>query len=316
VTRETKVVERIRARAGFTLIEILVAIMIMGLMLLSITKLLNAVRTTRDRIHNIQETQLAGPAIIDMIERDLLGIVTINVPRAYHLRIKNRIELGRDADRIDFVTTSDGLVLIPQDDRLVRADYNEIGYVTRPNPNDDHFLELYRREGFGVDDEPFEGGSYTFLHDQVRDLSIEIFEEDGPDIEPLEEWGMDPDDPERIGLPASIRISLTLELAPRLLREQIEMDSSDKRTVTYHRIIRFPQWLRVAEDEIPRLAVPTPPTGSTSGAGGGGGGGEPLGEDDFTNGTGNVGGGTGGSDRGSAGGGAGGAGGGGGKSGG
>ena len=41
---------------------------------------------------------------------------------------------------------------------MIRADYNEVGYVLRPNPDNDEFLKLYRREDYGIDEEPMRGG--------------------------------------------------------------------------------------------------------------------------------------------------------------
>lgn len=52
------------ATAGFTLVEVLVTLLIMGGIMVSMTQILGAARNTRDTIHNIQETQLAGPAIL------------------------------------------------------------------------------------------------------------------------------------------------------------------------------------------------------------------------------------------------------------
>ena len=290
-----------RGTAGFSMVEVLVALLIMALMLTSITRMLTTVRTTRDHIHNTQETMLAGPAIMDMVERDLLAVFTLDRPKDLHLRVRNRVELGLDADRIDFVTTTDGKEWEMFEDRAARADLNEVGYVARPNPEYDEFLELYRREDFGVDDEPFSGGRYTFLHDRVMSFSIEVFSEDGVDAEVLEEWGVLAGDEETSGLPAWVRISMTLELAPRLLREQLVRTDPGDRVVTYTRIVRFPNVLRVALDDSPRLALPAqrPDTGAggptgpidATGAGGGGFGG-PLPGDGRGGGGGGRGGGT------------------------
>ena len=244
---------------AFTLVEVLIAVMIMGMMLMSITKMLTAVRTTRDTVHNIQESMLAGPAILDQIERDLAGILVMDRPLALHLRVTNRIDLGLDADRIDFVSTSNSMDWLAEGDRFLRADYNEVGFCARPNKDEDQFLELYRREGFGVDDEPFPGGKYQFLHDRVRAFDIEVLARDGDEDEPLEEWGKNPEDEETIGLPAAVRISITIELAPRLLREQLVFLDSDKRTVTYTRTVRFPEALRGEEGTIPYLTIPASP---------------------------------------------------------
>lgn len=262
------------ASAGFTLIEILVAVAIMGLMLAGVTQILASVRTTRDLVHNIQETQLAGPAILDLVERDLRGIFTTSLPTEFHLQVKNEVILGEDADRIDFFTTTDSLIWSGEGERFVRADFNEVGYCLRPSPLNDDFLEIYRREGFGIDDEPMQGGRYTFLHDRVVSFDIQIYAEDGPDAEPVEEWGLDPSDPETQGLPASIHIILQIELAPRLTAEQLaHLRLKQKRS--YERIIRFPEALRVVEGDVPRLGIPSAEAaadGATPAGGPGGGG--------------------------------------------
>ena len=249
------------ARRGFTIAEVLITVAIMSLMLVAITRVLNSVRITRDRVHNIQETQLAGPLIVDMIVRDLRGIHVTDRPRATHLSVEDRVEYGLDADRIDFVTTTNSREALIDGDQRLRADICEVGYMARIRPGDDQFLELYRREGFGVDDEPFSGGRYTFLSDRVKALTIDVYPEDGPDIEPLPEWGGEVSDPEFQGLPAWVEIRLTLENTPRLLREQVERSSRERATVTYVRSFRFPEGLRFEDDEaIPRYGIPAPST--------------------------------------------------------
>jgi prepilin-type N-terminal cleavage/methylation domain-containing protein len=260
----TRAERRNSTAQGFTLVEVLIAVMIMGMMLMSITKMLTAVRTTRDTVHNIQESMLAGPAILDQIERDLAAILVLDRPVALHLQVTNRIDLGLDADRIDFVSTSNSMDWRSEGDRFLRADYNEVGFCARPNEDEDQFLELYRREGFGVDDEPFTGGTYQFLHDRVRAFDIEVLPVDGDEEEPLEEWGKNPEVEDEIGLPAAVRISVTIELAPRLLREQLVFLDNDKRTVTYTRTVRFSEMLRGEEGTIPYLTIPASPADASA----------------------------------------------------
>lgn len=252
---------RAAKRAGFTLIEVMVTIAVMGLMLAGITQILSAVRFSRDIIHNEQEQYLAGPAILDQIERDILAIFVTGVPLADHIKIENKVLGGADADRIDFWSGTDSLIWNEISDRKVRADINEVGYCLRPNPAEDDFLELYRREGFGVDQDPHKGGRYIFLHDRVRGFNIEIFSERGPEdmVDPLEEWGLDESNPDTQGLPAYIRVTLEIELEPRLLQETLLYT---KQLKTYERIINFSESLRYEqENDIPRLTIP-------SGAGG------------------------------------------------
>ena len=255
-------------RAGFTLVEVLLTLLIMGGIMLAMTTILTAARTSRDTIHNIQEAQLAGPAIMDLIERDLRGIATYDRPIAGQLRVKNRVMLGIDGDSLDFVTTNDSVVLQDVENRFVRADANEVGYRLRKAQDSDQFLEIYRREGFGVDGDPFEGGNFVFLHDRVKGFDIQCYAKDGADQDPADEWDSGTAS-DGTGLPARIEITLTLELAPRLVNEQLLVASIERRTVVYRRVIRLPESLRVKEEAIAMPMVPQkpkPPTSALPGA--------------------------------------------------
>ncbi len=249
------------SRAGFTLVEVLITLLIMSGIMVSLAEILTAARTARDTVHNVLETQTAGPAILDLIERDLRGILTYDTTRVRQLRIKNRVVMGFDADSIDFVTNSDSMVLHQLDERFVRADLNEVGYHLRPSPQNDQFLEIYRRESFGVDEEPFDGGVYQYLHDRVKAFDIQVFRKDGPDEEPVDHWNTE-EGSEDIGLPARVEITLTLELAPRIVHEQLRVAPVDRRTVVYKRIVRLPETLRGDEAKIPIPAIPTIATGA------------------------------------------------------
>ena len=239
--------------SGFTLVEVMVTILITSMLMVAITQILDAARLTRDSIHNMQETQLAGPAILDRIEADLRGLSFFNREPAEAIRVRNRIVHGLDGDSLDFATTSNSLLWTKGKERALRSDLSEVGYRLRPNPDDNDFLEIFRRESFGVDDEPFEGGNFTFLHDRVRAFDIQVFDEDGVDAEPEEEWG---GDAEFNGMPRRIEIELMLELSPRLTRERLPGVLNNQRTVTYRRIIRFPQMFFVAQRVQPLPVIP------------------------------------------------------------
>lgn len=256
--------------AGFTLMEVVLAVAIMSLLMVAMTQILTSARNTRDTIHNLQENQLAGPAILDMIERDLRAISIMNRAPSDLLRVRSRAIGNGDADSIDFVTNTNSLVVTHTPDRFVRADVNEVGYRLRTNTQDDDFLEIYRREGLGVDEEPFDGGYYSFLNERVKSLDILVYAADGPDEEPLEEWNTFDD--EEVGLPARVEISLTLELAPRITGEALTIADVDEREVTYTRIFRFPEHLRRAIEVqpvviIPQINAPSPEGGGAGGAG-------------------------------------------------
>ncbi|HUR28597.1 MAG TPA: prepilin-type N-terminal cleavage/methylation domain-containing protein [Planctomycetota bacterium] len=255
---------------GFTLVEVMVVVLIISGIMLAITSVLDSARVSRDTIHNLEETQLAGPAIMDLLERDIRAMITYDMPIESLLRVKSRVVSGLDADSIDFVSTTDSLAAWDIDRRATTNDYGEVGYRLRPNPEDKDLLEIYRRESFGVDDKPFEGGQFIFLHDRVRHFDIQIYTEDGPDADSIEEWNVNPSDTDKMGLPARLSIELTLELAPRIQREQIVFKSADKRTITYRRVIRIPQSMRDAltAPPIPDIPKLSPPGASGSDPGG------------------------------------------------
>ncbi|MFT5197485.1 MAG: hypothetical protein ACI87O_000124 [Planctomycetota bacterium] len=253
---------RLNQRSAFTIVEVMIAVAIMSMMLVAILQVLSAVRLTRDRIHNTQETQMAGPIIMDLITEDLRGLHILGRAKVEHLKINDRVLYGLDADRIDFVTTTSSREPVMIDGRLRRSQVSEVGYVTRSNPQDDEFLELFRREDFGVDELPYLGGTYTFLSDRVKSFTIECFAQDGDEAEVITEWGSQKvTDDTYVGLPASVIITLTLENAPRLLQEQLEFQSTARMTVTYQRTIRFPEAQRRQESELVFLGIPSLPTG-------------------------------------------------------
>ena len=118
---------------------------------------------------------------------------------------------GLDGDSLDFVATTNSLVTRYDRDRYLQSDVNEIGYRLRPNPNYDDFLEIYRREDMGVDDDPTEGGKYYKVCDGVRSLRLDWFAEDpgepgSDDADGKTEW-----DAKKEGkLPWACRVTLVL----------------------------------------------------------------------------------------------------------
>ncbi len=258
---------RRQARAGFTLMEILLTLLLMAGIMLTITQILTRARQIRDQIHNMQERQLVGPAILDLIEHDIRAMLIYNRDPEDLLRIEDRVLSGLDADKLDFVTTTDSMVPFRrhEGESFRHADINEVGYRLRVSPSSDDFLEIYRREDFGVDEEAMQGGSFTLLHDRVKGFDIQVYDEDGQDAEPIEEWGREGGDEDHQGLPLRIEISLTLELNPRLISQT---SSRDVREMTYGRTIRLPESLLLAFQTQPIPTIPVPTTPNTTEVGG------------------------------------------------
>lgn len=242
-------------RGGFTIAEVLVVVVIMSGILVSITQVLSAARDTRDTIHNMNETQLAGPAILDMIEADLRGLFTYSMRPAKVLRVTQNDLSGEPADRIDFVTTTNSKLFQLGQTRVIRSDFNEVGYMLRENPDRSDFLELYRREGFVADEEPFTEGEYTFLHDRVKFFDITVYDEEGPDAEPLDEWNTEAEPENR--LPLRIEIEMKIEMAPRLLDPtRAASELAGQLEVTYKRSFRLDEPLLLSYEIEPVARIP------------------------------------------------------------
>lgn len=268
------------AQRGFTLIEILITLLLMAGILLTITQVLTGARKTRDKIHNLQDAQKAGPAILQLMEQDLRALYTHDRDRAFTLRVRDDTLGGADADSIDFVSAVRSLIKYRETDNedFHLAPINEVGYHLRKNPSNDDFMEIYRREDFGVDELPFSGGRYSLLHDRVKGFNIAVYREDGPEAEPEDYWDAE-EDLELVGLPARVDLELTIELAPRLTGEQIVFD---RRTLTYRRTFHFSEIQRSAMSAQvipsipswqPPVDEPPPGVGDPGGENGGEGGG-------------------------------------------
>ena len=144
----------------------------------------------------------------------------------------------------------------------------------RRNTNQRGYPEEYNQEEYDDDDRDYSRGGNSYDDDGPERFEDEpslfsnenTITEDGEDAEPIEEWGDEAtnEDYQR-GLPTRLEISLTLELAPRITNEQIRVVPADRRTVTYRRIIRLPESLRMAMAEMPVPMIPAPASGGEDG---------------------------------------------------
>ncbi|MFN7587451.1 MAG: type II secretion system protein J, partial [Planctomycetota bacterium] len=80
-----------RAMRGFTLIEVLLAVAISSVVLLTVSTTFHVMLNARDVVEDLAESTEAGPRIMNLIERDLMGIWTFNVQ-------ENRVFRGRNMD--------------------------------------------------------------------------------------------------------------------------------------------------------------------------------------------------------------------------
>lgn len=262
---------RARERA-FTLIELMVTLAITGMMLVVIYGVIVTTLRARERMSEAGELGELGPAILDLLEGDLRALTPYDIADLAVLRGVDHTIGGEDADGIDFICTTDATVPEETISGMTRSDECEVGYRVRNSPHNPDFLELWRREQNHVDGDPFAGGVYQLLTDRLRALDIKYLFED-PSAPPAprgmrsfeeeREW----DTTRRGGFPAGIRVTLSLDLFPGKVREDLPPEEVERYLRTYVRTIPLARDL-----ELCARLVPIPPSVARTGSEGEGGG--------------------------------------------
>lgn len=262
-----------RPNAGFTLIEILVALLLTGLVMTSVFGVLHDAMTARDHIHNVSQLQRTGPMILDLIESDLRSMAPFNVGerRVFNGR-KNSIN-GADADVFDFVANrvattdvllNDGVLAA---ERALRAPLCEIGYRLKRNERNNKFIELWRREEQLLQDDPFSGGVYTRVYDKVTNFRVTYFSEPGSQARAEDHWNSE----EAGTMPHRIKIEFELEIEPRV--ENSDQPSDFSRRRGFARVFNLDPDINRAFVANVRPRIPDVPKNDEQPGGGPGGGG-------------------------------------------
>src|SRR5262245_46330174 len=197
-----------RGQSGFTLIEVLLAIGITATVMVTVGSTFHVLLNARDVVDDLTESTEAGPRILNLIERDLRGLWTYNVHNNAVFRGRDMDVNGRDADRMDFLTTTDasGFVLDLQDVPR-KPTICEVGYWFKPNPRYRDVFEMWRREDPMVDQELITQGSFQLVHDRVKSFKVTYYETLGYEAEERLEWDSSTEDK----LPQRIKIEFTIE---------------------------------------------------------------------------------------------------------
>jgi prepilin-type N-terminal cleavage/methylation domain-containing protein len=256
---------------GFTLIEVLLAIAITATVMLTVATTFHVMLNARDVIDDLSESTEAGPRILNLIERDLQGLWTWNVHNNAVFRGRDMDVNGRDADRMDFLTTTDAVGFVLDMQNVPRKPtICEVGYWFKPNARYRDVFEMWRREDPMVDEDLVTEGSYQLVHDRVKSFKITYFRALGNEAREEVEWDSAVED----AMPKRIKIEFTIERkrSSRNVVNDIEIDDFEGADKTYVRHFvfdeRFDKVLAANTARIP--LYPPEPTGE-------GGGGEPTG---------------------------------------
>jgi prepilin-type N-terminal cleavage/methylation domain-containing protein len=261
--------ERIR-QAGFTLIEVLLAIGITATVMLTVGTTFHIMLNARDVVDDLAESSEAGPRILNLIERDLRGLWTYNVRNNAVFKGVMADVNGRDADRINFLTTTDsvGQVLdlnnVPHKTTLC-----EVGYWFKPNQRLRDVFELWRREDPMVDNDlttQASEGTFQLVHDRIKSFRVRYYETLGFEAEELFEWDSSKEDK----LPKRIKIEFTIERrrSSSNVVSDVEIEDFEGAEKKYVRHFVLPKRLdNILQANNARIPVVPPPPIEDAGSG-------------------------------------------------
>jgi prepilin-type N-terminal cleavage/methylation domain-containing protein len=186
-------------KAGFTLLEVLLAVTILGIVLSMVYMILISTLQARDIIQSKSEVDRVANRIISIISSDLQSTYL------YQLEDKSSFigkKTGSGAE-IHFVTNKDSLIYGSN----TRSDLSEISYFLSRNPEERGSFYLVRREDFFVDNALIKGGQGIRLFDRIRNFTIRFHSSGSP---PRMDW----DNKKQKKLPSAVEIYFTIPEAP------------------------------------------------------------------------------------------------------
>ena len=247
-------------RAGFTLMEVMIALGIMAMVMVAHYSTLNATLRARDQIEIESRSARLGPQILDVIESDLRRAWIMDIDGDKVFLGESRTIDGEPADSLSFLTNVDSTVTHRVGEREVESDVCETGYKLRRNPDLPDVLELWRRQSFHVDEEPLKDGVYERLHDRVVRFQVRYRDKLDPYADQLMDW----DSSKMHRLPAVVEIELALEVLPRTV-ENVGKQDAVSRTLVYKRSIPL-----LPNSALVMRVHPVPPSFAAAGGTSGG----------------------------------------------
>jgi general secretion pathway protein J len=208
MTRRRIIRGKRRARAGFTLVELLVAITILAAISLLIYGAFSGMKRSNEGLERVQDRYREGRLAMARIARELQSsYISAHAPLNQALMVQKTAFIGSrgtPADRVDFNSFSNRR----RDRDSHDSDQCEISYFGSPNPDGSGTVDLARREAALLDMDPDKGGKVEVLATDIDLFDLEYL--DPTTATWLETW----DTTQAIGqpnrLPLQVRIILVL----------------------------------------------------------------------------------------------------------
>ncbi len=219
---------------GFTLLEILLAVVVLTLLLSGVYAVLLGTLRAVERVEYVTQRAEIGPGILRVVARDFEHAVMPGGAAPGAFRSKSQNYGGFSLDQVDFVANVPALGPLEGgiDAGPPRpSPMNEVGYRLEPNPFAPGLFKLYRRESWFVEGDPLAGGMLYEVYDRVRSFSLEYF--DGKEWK--EEWSSG----DAGGLPMAVRIGLGVEIGTEDA-DRYEGSKANVRLMNYLIIVTIP----------------------------------------------------------------------------
>lgn len=198
-----------RARAGLTLIEVLISVTILALVASLIYGAFSGMARSRDGLQRINDRYHQGRSALSRISRELQSaFISAHQPLVVSQATRNTVFWGKDSsttDRIDFNSFSHR--------RLTRdareSDQNEISYFVSRDPEaPGQKMDLVRRESTVLDLEPDKGGVIQVLVEDIDGFDVQYL--DQATGEWSDTWDSSQPAAQYGRLPLQVRMTLTL----------------------------------------------------------------------------------------------------------
>lgn len=234
-------------RAGFTLVEIMLAILILAIMMSIVYGVVVSTVQAQRRIEEVTVASEIGPVLIAQIREDLEGAFRPDSKGEY-FRGTDSISPAGDRDRIDFITARLAYGTAEDGGEPAFHSANEVGYLVRENPRASGLGVLYRRQDLFLDPDPLQGGVLVELYDRVSHFGVKYYTG--------EEWVDGWDFTSAQGkLPRAVQVDLRLEVTQH---EDRVSERFYRTTVTFPKMEEPPPPPAVDGEEQPGDGSATP----------------------------------------------------------
>lgn len=216
--------KRGRGAGAFTLVELMLAVLILSIVMSLIYGVVTSTVLAQHRIEEIMAANDVGPSLLAEIRHSLEGAFVPKADVEYFVGRDGRGSTG-DRDRIDFVTATMAYGSEVEGEEPLFHGTNEVGYQVQDNRNEPGVGILYRREDYFVDRDPLKDGRLTELYDRVTHFSLSFW--DG------QNWKADWNNKRDGGkLPRAIKIELKLLVSDR---DEPRLEKAFTTTLTFPR---------------------------------------------------------------------------------